>query len=245
MRSLEGRVAVVTGGAGGIGLAVVRRFLSAGAFVAVWDPKALVLGSLGAEWPGRLHMTTVDVRKADAVRAAASVLLEKAGRVDILVNNAGVNVGARPTVDLAEADWRAILDTNLTGVLHCVQALAPGMIARRWGRIVNVTSILAEYGHPGHAAYVASKSAIAGVTRSWAREFGRSGVTVNAVRPGYIDTAMNAGTPPQVVEQVVAATPLGRLGQPDDVAGVIAWLSSTDAAFVTGAVIPVDGGLIL
>jgi 3-oxoacyl-[acyl-carrier protein] reductase len=247
MGQVEGRVAVVTGGARGIGLATVRRFLAEGANVALWDPLASEAAEqLRAEAPhGRLHPAPVDVRDDDQVRVATNALVRATDRIDILVNSAGMNVGSQPTSELADSTWRTILDTNLTGALHCVRAVVPHMASRRWGRIVTVGSILAEYGYPQHAAYVASKAAIEGVTRSWAREFGPHGITVNAVRPGFIRTAMNAGYSPEVVDQIRRATPLGRIGEPEDVANAFLWLCTEEASFVTGAVISVDGGLIL
>jgi 3-oxoacyl-[acyl-carrier protein] reductase len=246
MNRVRGRVVVVTGGGGGIGLATVRKFLFEGAEVALWDlAPADAVEQLHAEdpsWP--VHPAAVDVTVPGAVKAATEALVQATGHIDVLINNAGRTLGHVPTVQLAEPAWREILETNLTGALHCVQSVVPHMIAQRWGRIVNVTSVLAEYGYPGHASYVASKSALAGLTRSWAREFGRHGITVNAVRPGYIRTPMNDGNPQEVVRQVVAMTPLGRLGLPEDVANAFLWLCSEEAAFVTGAIVPVDGGLI-
>ena len=241
------RIAVVTGGAGGIGMATVRLLLAEGATVAIWDPQAgRAIEALCAEWPAeRIHGAAVDVRSADAVNAAASALARAAGRIDIKINNAGINVGRIPTTELSEATWRTVLDTNLTGTLNCVRAVVPFMQPGRWGRIISASSILAEYGYPEHASYVASKSAIAGLTRSWAREFGRHGITVNAVRPGFIRTAMNEGYSPQLVAQIAASTPLGRIGEPEDVARLYLWLCSEAAAFITGAVIPVDGGLMV
>lgn len=242
MRSLEERVAIVTGGASGIGRATVARLLADGARVALWDTQAPEgLGEVPAD---RLLVTEIDIRRPDLVRRAAEALVASAGRIDILVNSAGLTVGHKPTTDLPVGVWKAILDTNLSGAFHCVQAVVPHMVARHWGRIVNLTSVVAAFGYPGHAAYVASKSGLAGATRSWAREFGRFGITVNAVQPGYIKTPMNDRNPPGLETQIAAMTPLGRIGQPDDVAGAIAWLCSTDADFVTGAVIAVDGGLI-
>jgi 3-oxoacyl-[acyl-carrier protein] reductase len=247
LTEFSNRVAVVTGGAGGIGLATVRQFLSAGAAVAIWDVRGEdPADRLSETWQSdRVHRFVVDVRDAALVRKTADEVVRKLGRIDVLINNAGVNIGRRATAEIDEDAWRLVLDTNLAGTVNCVQAVIPHMTKGGWGRIVNVSSILAAYGHPGHAPYVASKSAIAGLTRTWARELGPLGITVNAVSPGYINTAMNETTPAGVVEQVVSATPLGRIGEPDDVARVFLWLSSDGAAFVTGAVIPVDGGLIL
>jgi 3-oxoacyl-[acyl-carrier protein] reductase len=246
MDRVRGRVVVITGGARGIGLAAVRKFLAEGAEVALWDldpsEAAEQLRAEQPSWP--ILPAPVDVTSPAAVAEATAALVARTGRIDVLINNAGRTLGHVPTVQLSSSAWQTILDTNLTGALTCVQAIVPHMIARRWGRIVNVTSVLAEYGYPGHAPYVASKSALAGLTRSWAREFGRHGITVNAVRPGYIHTPMNDGNPPDVVRQVVAMTPLGRLGLPEDVANAFLWFCSEEASFVTGAILAVDGGLI-
>jgi len=246
MQTLAGRVAVVTGGARGIGLATVRRFLAEGAQVAVWDldPGEAAAGLRDSHTGAEVLSAAVDVRDATAVRQAARNIVERTGRIDILVNNAGTTVGFVPAVQLTEDAWRSVVDTNLGGALHCTQAVVPFMARQRWGRIINVSSVLAEYGTPGHTAYVATKAGLVGMTKVWAREFGPSGITVNAVRPGYIVTAMNAGNPPQLVEQVLARTPLGRLGEPDDVASLFRFLCSDEAGFITGAVVPVDGGLI-
>ena len=246
MDRLRGRVAIVTGGGRGIGLATVRTFLSEGAQVALWDlapdEAAGRLRSEHPEWP--LSAAEVDVRAAGDVRRAADELAERTGRLDILVNNAGVTTGHVPAIELSDSAWTTVVDTNLKGALNCVQAAAPHMIRGRWGRIVNVTSVLAEYGFPGHSAYVATKAGLAGLTKVWAREFGRFGITVNAARPGYVLTPMNAANPPQLVDQVVARTPLGRLGRPEDVANLFLFLCSEEASFITGAIVPVDGGLI-
>jgi 3-oxoacyl-[acyl-carrier protein] reductase len=246
MDRLRGRVAIVTGAARGIGLATARRFVAEGAEVALWDlePGAALAELRDTHPEGAIHAAAVDVRDANAVRRAADALAARAGRLDILVNNAGITVGYVPTLQLGEKAWNAVVETNLKGALNCTQAAVPHMARHRWGRIVNVTSVLAEYGNPGHTAYVATKAGLAGVTKVWAREFGPSGITVNAVRPGYIVTPMNAANPPQLVEQVIARTPVGRLGEPEDVANVFLFLCSDEASFITGAIVPVDGGLI-
>lgn len=247
MNRVQDRIVIVTGGAQGIGLATVRRFAAEGAEVAVWDlDPARVVEELRTSNPGwRLHAAAVDVTVPASVAAATETLVARCGRVDVLINNAGRTVGHMPTLRLEPRTWQSIVDTNLTGAFTCVQAVVPHMLPQRWGRIVSVTSVLAEYGYPGHAAYVATKSALAGLTRTWAREFGRHGITVNAVRPGYIRTPMNAANTPEVVAQAVARTPLGRVGEPEDVANAFLWLCSEEASFVTGVVLPVDGGMIV
>jgi 3-oxoacyl-[acyl-carrier protein] reductase len=247
MNRLKGKVAVITGGARGIGLATVRRFLEEGAEVAMWDLDPHdAAKTLRMDYPGcSLHDAVVDVREAEAVRRTADHLVNLTGRIDILVNNAGINVGHVPTVRLDDSAWTAVVETNLGGALNCVRAVVPHMAKHSWGRIVNVSSVLAEYGYPGHAPYVATKAGLAALTRCWAREFARNGITVNAVRPGYIRTAMNEKNPAAVVQQVSAMTPLGRLGEPEDVANAFLFFCSEEASFVTGAVLPVDGGLVV
>jgi 3-oxoacyl-[acyl-carrier protein] reductase len=246
MDRLAGKVAIVTGAARGIGLATARRFLAEGARVALWDVQfGEALIGLRADYPDALlGAAEVDVRDAAGVRQAADEVAGRAGRLDILVNNAGITDGYIPTLQITEQAWHAIVETNLKGALNCAQAVVPHMARHQWGRIVNVSSVLAEYGTPGHTAYVATKAGLAGMTKVWAREFGRDGITVNAVRPGYIVTPMNEPNPPQLAEQAILRTPLGRLGEPEDVANLFLFLCSDEASFITGAIVPVDGGLI-
>jgi len=239
---LAGKVAIVTGAARGIGRETARHFRAEGAVVASWDlerPAPL------AEGPGPAGIEeAVDVRDAGAVEAAAARLASGAGRLDVLVNNAGITRGYVAIESLDPRILDAILDVNLRGAVNAVRAVAGFMKARRAGRILNVSSVLAAHGFPGQTAYVASKSALEGLTRVWARELGPYGITVNAVRPGYVRTTMNAANGPDLEGQVVARTPLGRLGEPADVAAAFLWLASDEAAFVTGAVLPVDGGFV-
>ncbi|TDI47876.1 MAG: SDR family oxidoreductase [Acidobacteria bacterium] len=245
MGRLEGKVAVITGGGRGIGLAAVRLFLAEGAEVALWDLETDAIGQELADCDqDRLQLSALDIRKRGAVGDAAATVHARWGRIDILINNAGVTVGHVDTLRSSEKVWRDLVDTNLEGAVHCVQAIVPYMQRRGEGSIVNVTSVLARYGYPGQTAYVASKSALEGLTRVWAREFGPNGIRVNAVSPGYIRTKMNESNPPEVLTQVLTRTSLRRIGEPEDVAHLYLFLSSEEASFVTAAVIPVDGGFI-
>lgn len=236
---LSGRVAIVTGASRGIGRATARLFRSEGAIVVGWD-----LSSSEPAAPGETEgpCREVDLRDAGSVRLEAERVLRAEGRVDILVNNAGVTRGFVPAESLASSAWDLILDTNARGALHAVQALVPAMKARKYGRVLNVSSVLARHALEGQTAYAASKAAIEAMTRVWAREFGPWGITVNAVAPGYVQTAMNEANGPEVERHVVARTPLGRLGESEDVARAFLFLASAEASFVTGAVLPVDGG---
>lgn len=236
---LEGRVAIVTGASRGIGRATALLFRAEGAVVIGWD---LSWGETPAPDGADDLRAEVDLRDAEAVRFEAGRVLDAAGRVDILVNNAGVTRGFLPAESLSPSAWDLMLDTNARGALHAVQAVAPAMRARGYGRILNVSSVLARHGFPGQTAYAASKAAIEGMTRVWARELGPWGITVNAVAPGYVRTAMNDANGPAVERQVVERTPLGRLGESEDVARAFLFLASDEASFVTGAVLPVDGG---
>ncbi|HSM13689.1 MAG TPA: SDR family NAD(P)-dependent oxidoreductase [Thermoanaerobaculia bacterium] len=241
MGRLDGRLALVTGGTRGIGRATVELFLAEGAEVEVWD-----VAPDPGDWPGRApRVAPVDVADARAVADAAAALGAAWPGLDVLINNAGVNLARSPVVgDVREEEWRRVLDVNLSGTLHCTQAVLPLMAQRGGGRIVNFSSVLALAGFPGQSAYAASKAGILGLTRVWARELGPRGITVNAVVPGYIETAMNNAAAADFRRAVVARTALRRLGAPGDVARVCLFLASDDAAFVTGVALAVDGGLV-
>jgi 3-oxoacyl-[acyl-carrier protein] reductase len=253
---LTGRVALVTGAANGIGRATALAFVGAGAALAAWDRdeaagRALIdeIGQAG----GHAAFFGVDVALQPAVEAAVAATLERFGRIDILINNAGITRDAQlikvkndaVVGAMSAADFEAVLNVNLKGVFACAQAVAPIMIQQRYGRIVNAASVVALYGNFGQTNYVASKAGVVGMTKVWARELGKYGITVNAVAPGFILTEMTAAMPEHVLDQMVGRTPAGRAGTPQDVAHAYLFLASEEAGFVNGAVLSVDGGLVL
>jgi 3-oxoacyl-[acyl-carrier protein] reductase len=231
----------VTGGSRGIGVAVCRELAAAGARVAVnYRASADAAEGLAGEIGGiAVGGDVADAEQAQEVVAAAE---EGLGEIDILVNNAGIT---RDTLlaRMSEDDWRAVLSTNLDGAFHTCKAVSRKMLKRRAGAIVNMTSFVGLHGNPGQANYAASKAGIIGFTKALAKELGPRGVRVNAVAPGYIDTELTQGLPEELRELLLANTPLGRLGEPRDVATAVRFLCSDEASFVTGEIMLVDGGL--
>ena len=234
-------MALVTGGSRGIGAAISRELARAGASVAVnyrtdSDRGAAIATEIGG----------VALQADVSSREEAVGLVERAeselGEVDVLVNNAGVT---RDTLiaRMSDEDWEVVLDTNLNGVFHTCRAVARRMLRRRAGAIVNLTSVVGLHGNPGQTNYAASKAGIVGFTKALAKELGSRGVRVNAVAPGYIETELTSALPANARELILANTPLGRLGAPEDVAGAVRFLCSDAAAFMTGEILLVDGGL--
>ena len=240
--SLRGRVALITGAARGIGAATARAFADAGARVALLDREAEELEAVARETGGAAF--PANVTDDAAVRRAVGDVVARWGRLDILVNNAGI-VRDAALADVKDEDWAATLDVNLRGAMLCARAAVPHMKAAGFGRILSATSIVARTGNYGQTAYVASKAGIIGLTRAWARELGPKGITANAVAPGFIDTDMVKTVPAKVMADLLSRTPAGRMGRPEEVANVYLFLASELASFVNGAVVGVDGGLLL
>ncbi len=247
MGLLEQKVVIVTGGAQGIGLCAAERFAAEGAIVAIWDfntDKGAAAESQLKQKGLDVRFRQVDVTAMDSVKAAVQALLQATGRIDVLVNNAGITRDAS-LLKMTEEQWRQVIDVNLGGVFHCTQAVAPVMVEQKSGCIINTSSVVGLYGNYGQTNYVATKSGVIGMTRVWARELGRKGIRVNAVAPGFIATEMVDTIPANVIEQIVGKTPLARMGNPEDIANAYVFLASDLAAFISGAVLSVDGGLVL
>jgi len=249
----EGRTVIVTGGGGGIGGASCRRFATEGARVAVFDVNLEAAQNVARDIvarAGQAQAFQCDITDRASVDQAVAATIERFGPIDVLVNNAGWDIFC-PFTKTEPAQWDKLIAINLIGPLHMHHAVLPGMVARRAGRIVNIASDAARVGSSGEAVYAACKGGLVAFSKTLAREHSRHGITVNVVCPGPTDTALfadykaGAGNPEKLVEAFTRSIPLGRIGQPDDLPGAIAFFASDDAAYVTGQVLSVSGGLTM
>jgi 3-oxoacyl-[acyl-carrier protein] reductase len=241
---LGGKTAFVTGSTRGIGLGIARALHAAGARVAIVGRDQAKAQAVAAELGERAAGLACDVVQADQVETAIAAAEKALGPIDILVNNAGItrdNILLR----LTEADWNAVLDANLKGAFHTTRAAIKGMMKRRSGRIVNITSIVGLTGNKGQANYAASKAGLIGFTKSVAKEYASRGVLANCVAPGFIETDMTAALPEEARATLLQGIALGRLGRPEDVAGAVLFLASDLSGYVTGQVLVVDGGMVI
>lgn len=253
---LKNKSAIITGGANGIGRATAKRFAAEGAALAIWDMDDQSGEKLKSEITsagGQAVYQHVNVANADDVEKSVEHLLETWDHIDILINNAGIlrdaqlvkykegEVQSRMSLE----DFDAVINVNLRGVFICARAVTPIMIRQGYGRIINASSVVGLYGNFGQTNYVATKTGVIGMTRVWARELGRYGITVNVVAPGFVSTEMVRQMPEKILNAMISRTPLGRLGEPEDIANAYLYLASDEASFVTGAVLSVDGGQVI
>jgi 2-hydroxycyclohexanecarboxyl-CoA dehydrogenase len=253
MQKFESKTVVVTGGGGGIGGATCRRFAREGARVAVYDMNLEAAEKVASgirEEGGQAQAFRCDITDRASVDKAVEATQQSLGAIDVLVNNAGWDV-FKPFTKTEPAQWDKLIAINLTGALHMHHAVLPGMAARKAGRIVNIASDAARVGSSGEAVYAACKGGLVAFSKTIAREHARHGITVNVVCPGPTDTALfadykeGAGNPEKLMEAFTRSIPLGRIGQPDDLPGAILFFASDDAAFITGQVLSVSGGLTM
>jgi 3-oxoacyl-[acyl-carrier protein] reductase len=245
-KRFENKVAMVTGGAAGIGQATALAFASEGAKVVILD-----LAAKGEEVAEKIKQNGGDaffiqtnVSVSEEVQAAVKTAIDTFGQIDILVNNAGITRD-NLIMKMKEEDWELVLRVNLSSTYHCSKAVVRPMMKKRYGRIINVASVVGLAGQAGQTNYAASKAGIIGFTKSLAKEVGSRNITVNAIAPGFIKTALTDVLPKEMVEATIENTPLGRLGEVEDVAKAILFFASDDASFITGQVLTVDGGLVM
>jgi len=241
---MRGRTAVVTGGARGIGRAIAERMLASGATVAIWDFDAAAMAQTTAELAAKGAVSThhVELTDAAAVRAATAATLAQHGAVDILVNNAGITGGNAPTWDLPPDAWRRVIEVNLVGPFLVSSALVPGMVARGYGRVVNIASIAGKEGNPNASHYSASKAGLIALTKSLGKELAGKGVLVNCVTPAAARTDIFAQMTQQQIDYMLSKIPMGRFVTVQEIAALTCWLATEDCSFSTGAVFDITGG---
>jgi len=240
MKRLENRVAIVTGGSNGIGKATCLKFAEEAAKVIIWDLNEEAGNELASEINGTFQK--VNTADYEAVGAATAKVIEEHGKIDILINNAGITRDAT-LKKMTPEQWQQVIDVNLTGVFNCGKHVQAHMVEAGYGRIVNTSSVVGIYGNFGQTNYVATKAGVIGITKVWARELGRKGITVNAVAPGFIATDMVMAMPEKAIDMMQSKVPTGTLGQPEDIANAYCFLSSEEARYVNGATLSVDGGM--
>jgi len=241
------RVAFVTGASRGIGRAIALTLCRAGFDIAVGSPEVEKNEEVASEirtCHGQALAINLDLTSLSSIKESFAKAQQEFGRIDVLVNNAGItrdNLALR----MKPEDWNLVLQVNLTGAFHCIQQVLQPMMRERWGRIINIASVVGEAGNPGQANYVSSKAGLIGLTKCVAQEMGSRNITVNAVAPGYIETDMTRGLSQELKDKMLANIPLKRIGRPDDVAAAVRFLASEDASYITGHVLNVNGGLYM
>jgi 3-oxoacyl-[acyl-carrier protein] reductase len=244
---MPNRVALVTGASRGIGRSIALMLCRAGFDVVMASPAIESNESVAEEirsCSGQATTVNLDVSSAESIKAGFAKVLADKARVDVLVNNAGVTRDGL-AVRMKPADWELVLKINLQGAFLCTQQVLPGMMRNRWGRIINITSVVGQAGSAGQANYAASKAGLIGLTKALAQEIASRNITVNAVAPGYIATDMTKVLPEEVKQKILASVPLGRMGTAEDVAGAVKFLASEEASYITGQVLAVNGGMYM
>lgn len=247
MFRLDGKIALVTGASQGIGEAIAKQLAAQGATVvcaARTLNKLQEVADAIAAAGGKADVVAADLSDTASVKAAVAAVVERHGAIHILVNNAGITRD-KLLVMMKEEDWDAVIDTNLKGAWTAIQAATKPMMKQRWGRIINIASVVGQMGNAGQTNYVAAKAGLLGLTKSVARELASRNVTANAVTPGYIETAMTAGLSDDVKAEFTKQIPLGRMGSAADIAAAVAYLASEEASYVTGQVLGVNGGMYM
>ncbi|MDE3034015.1 MAG: 3-oxoacyl-[acyl-carrier-protein] reductase [Acidobacteriota bacterium] len=247
MFRLDGKIALVTGASQGIGEAIAKRFAAQGATVVCAARTLRKLQEVAdaiAAAGGASDVVVADMADAASVKAAVATVVERHGALHILVNNAGITRD-KLLIQMKEEDWDAVLDTDLKGAWAAIQAATKPMMKQRWGRIINIASVVGQMGNPGQANYVAAKAGLIGLTKSVARELASRNITANAVTPGYIETAMTAGLSEDVKTEFTKQIPLGRMGTGEDIAAAATFLASEEAGYITGQTLSVNGGMLM
>ncbi|MBC2835862.1 3-oxoacyl-[acyl-carrier-protein] reductase [Paragemmobacter straminiformis] len=244
MFDLTGKTALVTGASGGIGAEIARALHKAGATVGLSGTRVEPLQALAAELGGRAHVLPCNLSVADEVEALVKQATEAMGSVDILVNNAGITRDGL-AMRMSDEDWQSVIDVNLTSTFRLCRAAIRGMMKARWGRIVNISSVVGTTGNAGQINYAASKAGMVGLSKSLAAEVASRGITVNCVAPGFITTAMTDKLNEQQKAGILGAVPAGRMGEPAEIAAAVLYLASVEAGYVTGATLHVNGGMAM
>lgn len=244
MFELSGKTALITGASGGIGGDIARALHAQGATVALSGTREGPLKALADELGDRVHVTPCNLSDVEAVKALAGRASDAMGSLDILVNNAGItrdNIFMR----MSDEEWQKVIDINLTSTMHLMKAVMRPMMKARWGRIINITSIVGVTGNAGQVNYSASKAGMIGMTKSYAQEIATRGITANCVAPGFIETAMTAELPEAVREKMLGNIPMGRMGSGAEIASAVAFLASDEASYITGQTLHVNGGMAM
>ena len=239
---MQGRHAVITGGATGLGYAIAQRMLASGASVTLWDRDTSALSKACAELGSQAHGVTMDVGEHASVVAAVSQTLKQSPAIDALVNCAGITGPNTKVWSYPVADWQQVMQVNLNGLFYCCREVTPHMRERNYGRIVNIASVAGKDGNPNASAYSASKAAVMALTKSLGKELADTGVRVNCVTPAAVKTAIFDQMTPEHIQFMLSKLPMGRFGQPEEVAAMVAWLCTEDCSFSTGAVFDLSGG---